>query len=293
MAGSMAKTAAAAFSIFLNGLTPSDSERSKASSHRESIRSKLDAKFGVYRMFESGSFKHGTGVSGHSDVDFFVSLKSNRPSLSDSTLSAIRSALQERFPYTHVHVSRPAVVLEFGQGYERVEVIPAYAKERVTDKEVMKFNIPGVVDEWMESTPEAHLSYVNSCNSNPQGGAKELARLAKAWKYNRNVPISSFYLEMRAAQYMDGETFIDYAQDLKRFLERLQGHELASMNDPTGHTGRIHACSSDVKRVDALSKLDTAATRATKALDEHKSGNERKAFEWWDLLFNGEFPAYY
>ncbi|MFK0250877.1 nucleotidyltransferase [Amycolatopsis azurea] len=289
----MATTASEGFNTLLGWLTPTDSERAKAASHRQSIEDKLESKFGVYRMFESGSFKHGTGVSGHSDVDYFVSLKSNRPMLSDSTLSAVRSALQDRFPFTRIHVERPAVVLEFGQGYERVEVIPAYAKERVTDKEVMKFNIPGVVDEWLESTPEAHADYVNGCNKVPKGGAKELARLVKAWKYYRNVPISSFYLEMRAAQYMEGETFLDYPQDIKRFLSRLQSHDLAAMNDPTGYTGRINACSTDTKRNDALSKLNLAVTRVTNALEEHKAGDTKKAFEWWDKLFGGHFPGYY
>jgi hypothetical protein len=143
-----------------------------------------------------------------------------------------------------------------------VEVIPAYAKVRVTDAEVMKFNIPGVVDQWLESTPEAHLKYVTDSNKSPYGGAKGLARLAKARKYYRNVPISSFYLEMRAASYMSGETYLVYAQDLYRFLSGLQSHQLAAMNDPTGYTGRINPCSSDSSKQDALSKLDRAVSRA-------------------------------
>lgn len=50
--------------------------------------------------------------------------------------------------------------------------------------------------------------------------------------------------------------------DVCPVLEKLVAHELAPMNDPSGATGRIHACSSDATREDALSKLDTAAARA-------------------------------
>lgn len=289
----MTKTVDEAFSIFIDRLIPTANERSKASSHRQTIHSKLDSAFGLYRMFESGSFKHGTGITGKSDVDYFVSLKTTRPTYASSTLSAIRDALRERFPYTYIHTSRPAVVLEFGQGYERVEIIPAYA-DLSTDNG-MRFNIPGVATEWMESTPEAHLKYVNDCNNKTgvKGGAKQLARLAKAWKYYRDVPISSFYLEMRAAQYMATQSSIIYPLDFCFFLNSLQRSSLADMNDPTGKTARIKACSSEANYKLARSKLATAAARANKAL-EHKNNNKiTEAFHQWDLVFNGKFPAYY
>lgn len=286
----MAKTAAHGFSTFLSWLSPSQTERSKASLHRESIYNKLDSRFGLYRMFQSGSFKHGTGVAGYSDVDFIASLKSNQTTYGSSTLNALRDALKERFPSTYIHVAKPAVVCEFGSGYERVEVIPAFPKGKIGDH--MRFAVPGVTEEWMFSTPEAHLTYVNGCNASPKGGAKGLARMAKAWKYYRNVPISSFYLEMRAAAYMKSEVAIVYAIDVHKFLKELQSHGLADMNDPTGSSGRIKACSSQANKTDALSKLDTAVTRAKHAWDAEGDGNSAEAFRQWDLLFAGHFPAY-
>jgi hypothetical protein len=289
----MAKTVDEAFSIFIDRLIPTANERSKASSHRQTIYNKLDTKFGLYRMFESGSFKHGTGISGKSDVDYFVSLKTSKPTYASSTLSAVRDALKERFPYTYIHTSRPAVVLEFGQGYERVEIIPAYADLSTDDG--MRFDIPGAATEWMESTPGAHLKYVNDCNNKAGvvGGAKQLARLAKAWKYYRDVPISSFYLEMRAAQYMATQSSIIYPLDFCYFLNSLQRGALADMNDPTGKTGRIRACSSEANYTIARSKLATASTRANKALEHKTNGKISEAFAQWDLVFNGKFPAYY
>jgi Second Messenger Oligonucleotide or Dinucleotide Synthetase domain len=243
-------------------------------------------------MFQSGSFSHGTGVKGNSDVDYFASLKSSRPTLSSSILSSVRAKLKERFPFTNVRVSRPAVVIEFGSGYETYEVIPAFAVGSVGGG--MKFYIPGVVDEWMESTPEAHLEFVNDCNKIPgEGYAKSFVRLVKAWKYYCNVPISSFYLEMRAAKYISEQKTVIYAHDICYFLQRLFDGGLADMNDPTGSTGRIRPCSSDATKREALSKLSTAVTRARKALDAHVADDDATAFRYWDLLFAGKFPAYY
>lgn len=288
----MAKTAIEGFDTFLRWLTPTESERAKASTHRAGIEAKLEAKFGLYRMFESGSFRYGTGVSGRSDVDLFASLKSTKPFYGSSTLSAVRDALKERYPSTSIYVRKPAVVLDFGGGYERVEVIPAYLLQSVGDH--MKYNIPGVTTEWMQSTPEAHLAYVNESNTMPKKGcAKSMARLVKAWKYYRDVPISSFYLEMRASAYIRKQSTVIYWMDICLFLEELQGVGLAAMNDPTGTTGRIEPCSSDALKRDAISKLNTAVIRARKAYNAASAGDLKTAFEQWNLLFNGEFPGYY
>lgn len=287
----MAITAESAFDTFIGWCVPSDSDREHAANHRHSIYDKLDGKYGLHRMFQSGSFSHGTGVKGLSDVDYFASLKSDRPSLGSTILSSMRGALKERFPNTEVHVSRPAVVLEFGSGYETCEIIPAYAQAKVNDD--MRFIIPGVSDEWMYSTPEQHLKYVNACNQSPvRGKAKGFARLIKAWKYYRDVPLSSFYLEMRAAKYISEQETVVYSYDLCLFLENLVSINLAAMNDPSGSTGRIEPCSSEATFRDALSKLNTAAGRARNALDYHKAGNDSNAFYYWDQLFNGKFPAY-
>jgi hypothetical protein len=290
----VAKTVDEAFNIFIDRLVPSANERSKAAAHRQTIYNRLDNKFGLYRMFESGSFKHGTGIAGKSDVDYFVSLKTTKPAYASSTLSAVRDALKERFPSTYIHTSRPAVVLEFGQGYERVEIIPAFFDASISDHEI-RYDIPGVATEWMESTPEAHLKYVNACNNKAGviGGTKKLARLAKAWKYYGNVPISSFYLEMRAAQYMATQSSIIYPLDICYFLNGLQRTLLADMNDPTGSTGRIKACSSEASYIDARSKLATAALRANKAVEMNTGARISGAFTQWDLVFNGKFPGYY
>lgn len=290
----MAKTASEGFKQFIANLTPSDAEREATASHRAAILAKLESRYSIYRMFESGSFRHGTGVHGYSDVDYFVSLKQDRPVYSSTILSSVRDALKERFPSTYIHVSRPAVVLEFGSGYERVEVIPAYAESKANG-EHMRFRIPGINDEWIWSTPEAHLDYVNGIN-NKAGiyrGAKSLARLIKSWKYERNVPVSSFYLEMRAAAYMDTQTSVSWPYDVSYFLNSLVNHQLAAMNDPTGSTGRIEPCSSDANKSDALSKLQTAANRAARALEHYRADRVSAAFDEWDLLWNGKFPAYY
>ncbi len=279
-----------AFETYLTRLVPSKTHRQTGVSHRASVKAALEARLAIYRSFETGSYKNGTGVRGHSDIDLLISLKGDRPT-SDTALRWVREALQARFPTTSVSVRRPGVVVGFGSGYETWEVIPGFLYSSAGDHHI--YSIPGITSGWIYSSPESHIGYVNRCNANPKGKAKALARLLKAWKYSCNVPISSFYLEMRAAQHVNSVDTYIHIWDFCLVLEKLDQHGLSAMNDPTGSTGRIYACGTDAQGRDALSKVSTAATRARKALTAYRNDDFITAFNYLDLLFNGNFPARY
>lgn len=229
-------------------------------------------------MFETGSLRHGTGVSGWSDADYLVSLKGEKPA-STTALNNVKSALADRFKTTAIKIRRPAVVCEFASGTETVEVVPAFTAES-------GYWIADPTGGWMKTHPKDHNAYVNEVNKKHSGAAKKLARLAKIWKYERSVPASSCYLEMRAAKYADGEKSWYLPIDLHRYLSWLHNINLAAMNDPTGLGSRFTACSSDSNRNDALSKLGTAVTRARKAREFADAQRHSEAITQYKLLFN-------
>ena len=289
----MARTVNDGFEEFLRRLVPTQAERDAGASHRTSVKAALDARLTVRNFYETGSFSHGTGIRHYSDIDALASLDHERPDSSYTALNWVKDALSARFPLTTVKIRRPAVVVEFGGGLETWEVIPAFLTGRGGSDQLV-YDIPGpsTGSAWINSAPKEHLAYVNECNEQPhKGDAKSLVRLVKAWKYYCNVPISSLYLEMRCAQHVATQSTYIHVWDVCQVLEKLERHELTAMNDPSGATGRFHACSSDTNRTDALSKLSTAATRARKALDAHNGDKPDKAFEYLDLLFGGRFPA--
>ncbi len=287
----MALTVDQGFTKFLDTLTPTAAQRTAASRHRSSVTGSIEQSLTVKRYREIGSFGHGTGVRGHADVDLLVSLY-NKPLSSDTALGWIKDALSASFPYTDVYVRRPAVVVNFAGGDERWEIVPAFLRSR-SDGDPYVYDIPGAAAGWMLSAPIEHIDWVNEINQRTgiNGGAKKLARLVKAWKYYNNVPVSSFYLEMRAAQYMATQSSFIAAWDICGLLEHLHDIQLAAMNDPRHAAGRFQACSSDAKAADALSKLKTGATRARKALDAYRDDDPALAFAYLDLLFGGRFPA--
>ena len=180
----------------------------------------------------------------------------------------------------------PAVVVPFGTtAGERHEITPAYVDSSI-------YKIPNRYDGWMHSAPSTHAGWVNEVNDRHDKKVKQLIRLVKYWNYLAGAGIRSFYLEMRVAEYARGENSIIYSYDVKRALNHMLGKELAAMQDPKGLVGYFYPCS-DAQKPVALSRLDTAVTRAQKAIDAEAAGNIATAFDWWDKLFLGKYPADY
>jgi len=186
-------------------------------------------------------------------------------------------------------------VIEFGNGSETWEAIPAFAAGRRDDDNVLLYEIPGPETGWMESAPDAHVSYVNEVNniSKISGAAKNLARLAKAWKYYNEIPVSSFYLEMRAAEYISTEQTHIPVWDICGLLKRLDQIRLAPMKDPKTVAGQFNACATPAKHEEAVAKLRRGANRARKAVEAYHDEDMPEVFYYLDLLFGGNFPSRY
>jgi hypothetical protein len=212
--------------------------------------------------------------------------------MSTSSLVKVRSALDARFPNTGVAVNCPAVVVPFGTRKSEVtEIVPA---DYVGESNGFKvYEIEDCSGGWMKASPDAHNAYVKAVDDKLGGKVKPLIRFLKAWKFFRAVPISSFYLELRVAKYAADEKAIVYDLDVRNVLKQLWDGQLANMQDPMGISGYIPACKSAATRAEALSKLETAYTRAEKARGAATSENISEAFYWWRLLYNDEFPNYY
>jgi len=290
----MPRTIAEGFRDFLTKLTPSGLESEAAKNHRYSIKTRLEKDFDyVPRFTRIGSFGNGTSISGYSDVDYLACLPTKHLTANSTySLQKVRDSLDARFSNTGVHVNCPAVVCPFGNS-------PSESTEIVTADDVGESNGYKVYDiadcagGWMKASPDAHKAYVASINEKLADKVKPLIRFIKAWKCFREVPISSFYLELRIAKYASDEKNIIYEFDVRNVFKLLWDAQLASMQDPMGVSGYISACSTETKKQDALSKVGTAYSRADKAREESRKENISDAFYWWRLLYNESFPTYY
>jgi hypothetical protein len=263
----------------LQAFTPSPTEFDAARGHRKTIEARLKDDLGAYSLIETGSLSHGTAVSRASDADYFAWLPGPKPS-ARRALEMVRNSLNYRFSSTNFRVSSPAVVCTFASTARSVEIIPAFMNGDYS------YSIPDPQNgEWMESNPKNHLEYVSNVNAKHNGQVKKMIRLLKAWKYQKNVPISSFYLEMRGAKHSAEQSTFIILWDLCLTLETMASNGLASMNDPTKTGPRFNACSTEYNRSIALSKTQTAAAHARKALDAYRANHHNIAISELKLLF--------
>jgi len=291
----MAKTLEQGFETFLSRLVPLTSEHDIAKSHKDSVKSCLENNFECHSFFEIGSFGNETGVRHFSDTDYFAAIPANNL-YNDSayTLRKVKEALQDTFWSTEgIAVNAPAVIVPFGQyASETLEITPCKFNEIVETPVGKKssYDIPDFDGGWMQSSPLAHNAYVKREDERLSYKLKPLIKLIKAWKFYNNVPISSFYLELRTTKYAEGKTTIVYDIDLKNVIKILVEKELPSMQDPMGISGYVKACSSTLKYLDALSKAKTGFVRTEKAVGKRES-NLDDCFYWWNLFYNYEFPS--
>jgi hypothetical protein len=289
----MVKTIEEGFREFHGRLTPTVTESEAAKRHRESIKSCLESNFGVTNFFRSGSFGNGTSIRGYSDVDYFAVIpRENLSNDSSYTLRKVKEALDNRFPNTGVMVRTPAVVVPFGKdALETTEIVPAdYLRKN--DYGYNIYDIPDYEGGWMKSSPSAYAKWLTDINETLSNKVKPLVRFLKAWKYYLNVPILSFYLEVKITKYAAGENSIVYSIDIRRILNELNNN-LSAIRDPLGISGNIIPCTTEYKKEDAISKLNTALSRANNAIEEERKDNIKDAFDWWNILTDYNFPSYY
>ena len=289
----MLRTVDEGFRDFLKKLTPSNRETVAAKRHRASIQQCIDVNFQLGRFWRTGSFGNGTSISGYSDVDYMASISGTSLHWRSSvSLAKLSQALATRFPNTGVRTSCPAVLVPFGaDASEATEVTPAHYLRASDGFHI--YDIPDCSDGWTKASPDTHNTYVREADQRLSNKVKPLIRFIKAWKYFQNVPISSFYLELRIAKYASNKNSIVYSIDVHEVFALLDRVGLARIQDPMGVSGYVSPCRSDSELSTAKSRLTTALSRARKAREAEKVGHVKDAFDWWDKLFAYKFPGYY
>lgn len=287
-----------AFESFLKRLKPTATEHNKVKIHKKTVHKCLKNRLNCKSFFDIGSYGNGTAVRHHSDTDYFALLPSDElHHKSKIALREIKEALQVTFSTTrNIKVKSPVIQIPFGQlASETMEITPCYFCGLVytplnnNSKSFPKYGIPSGNGQWIYSSPKAHNYYVELQNKRFNGKLKSLIRFVKAWKYYNNVPIHSFYLELCATKYAESEESIFYGVDLKLFFQYLSDMDLDDIDDPMQVSGFIEASSTELKRIEALSKLSTALSRANRAVEFERKGKTTEAIDCWHKLFNGKF----
>lgn len=243
------------FDRYLASRAPTDFHRAEVRRYRERVRGIIAERHSLMGFFQSGSFQHGTAVMPYSDVDYIARIHfEDRPGSSNTILNNLRDLLKGQLWEATVTVSRPTVTLNFPGLLPYYEITPAYL-ERGTSDENRVLLIPAPGGGWREAAPQAHTKFVADLDRKHGGDVRETARLLKAWKYEHSVSISSFYLEMRAAEYGKNNDSVYPLTAIRSTVTTLVNQGLPAMNDPARLVSRISACSSESARASAMTDL--------------------------------------
>ncbi|MEE8392062.1 MAG: nucleotidyltransferase [Anaerolineae bacterium] len=253
----------------------------------------LDGNFGLYAFFLGGSLLSDTRIRGHGGVDYFASIGDDRlPDDSDAFLIEVGRALDECFPGEGVTVKAPAIIVPIGSNDGGVvRIVPAKLAGQTSTGHRL-YAVADGMGGWMTSSPDAHSDYIASVDLNLDGKLRPLICLLKAWKYFRDVPVSSFYLELRCAAHADGEKMIVYTVDLRNVLDLLWDDQFADVQDPKGISGHVSARLTYAGKKAAISKLRTALYHTSRAQEAAAEGRVEESFLYWNRVFNGYFPPY-
>ncbi len=290
----MVSTVGDGFEEYLRRLAPLDTEMRAAQAHYKSVESSLRNNLPGAKLIPTGSFGNGTALKRYSDADYFVIIPRGLVGTdSADVLQRVRATLKGTFPRTGVAVRTPAVIVPFGiGGSESIDVVPALSVAKTSQGHAI-YDIPDRGGHWMRSSPVAHKAYVTALDNAHAHRVKRLVMLVKAWKAYWNVPMLSFYLEMRVARYAETVKTIDYGRGIEMVLGSMVGPSgLATLRDPMEIAGSIRPCTTAAQEKQALTKVRRGLTRVREARRREASGNVEKAFERWNLFFNSSFPAY-
>jgi hypothetical protein len=279
----------ATLASFAEGLAPPAFDRTTVSERRRILEDAAKANTSCVGFFESGSWSHGTSIKGKSDVDYMAFIPSSaRPVLPSTALASMKTALDgAHWSISSLRISSPTVKVAF-YNPPNFEVVPAYYDRECGGVDV--FRIPGPNDVWIESIPSAHNNYVSEINDRLSKRLKPLVRLVKAWKYEHQVPVSSFYLEMRTARAMSDETTIVYDIDLRSIFRALVLGQMRDMNDPLGIVSRIPSTSSETNRAAALRAAETASSHLELAKAAQEASDRAAYWRNMTAVFDYNYP---
>lgn len=203
-----------------------------------------------------GSRAKGTAVAGATDLDIFVSLKSNTP----YTLEQIYERLFLWATNHHWIPRRQNVSIGINYLGVKIDIVPGRLQEGfVYYHSLWKRK----AHTWTQTAPGIHISKIRD------SGRTQEIRAIKIWRQNHGLDFPSFYLELTVLDALHGCGW-DLASNVQRVLGYIADHlEAAAVLDPA-NTGNV------------VSDELTAAEKKTIAEQAQHSFDERSwLFTLW------------
>ena len=184
----------------------------------------------------SGSYAKRTAVKGSTDVDMFISLKSDTP----MTLEEIYNSLHERLTQDGYTVRKQNVSIGVTLDGMSLDLIPARKQSGNTNYHSLWKNKQKT---WIQTNISNHIDKIKN------SGRIDEIKITKIWRNLNNLEFPSFYLELSLLEALHGKNIGDLASNVLHILNYLsKDFTKASIVDPANSNNIISEEISDLKK---------------------------------------------
>jgi hypothetical protein len=284
------------FGTLLTRIQPLATEVAASYAHADSVKARLAACFELKKFYVVGSHARQSAIRSYSDVDYFMVLSRNEVRWggsyvqSSTVLDRLREELSDRFWQTRISRDGQAIVMNFGNGVNAVDVVPGFFGEMGPKWPV--YLIPDGSGWWMPTNPEVHSRYIREADQSAGGKLRRTVQLLKFWRECRQprIPLSSIHLELVLANECCCIGPQTYSSCLTSAWQVLADRACRALRDPLQIAGTIPVAKTTAQQEYVLSSVLFARDHGIAALSAEDDGDSLEARRQWDIVFNGAFP---
>lgn len=288
------------FRTLLGRLQPTATQIANLQRHGDAIKVCLTTHLALHSVKYIGSHTRDTAIAISSDLDVLAIFPRSEATYggryvsSTTMLDRVRTALQARYQHTDISRDRQAIVLRFTDD-SVVDVVPAIFEGMRVVNQVNRpvYLIPDGDGGWMSTSPEAHAQFITQAHVPSGGKFPACIQLMKYWRECRSpsVPIRSFHLELLFASEATFSQVGSYQNCLFEAFRLLHARECRAVQDPLGISGLVGSAQTNSQVATNRNHVGHALDKTIQAIGAERAGNQRDAHYYWNLVFNGNFPA--
>lgn len=266
------------------------------STRQQSVRAAVENGLDVLDSFLSDSYSCQTLIAPlkQADIDIILILTlkyfhnyNGQNGGQAGLLDLLKRVLKRTYPNTpDISRNGQAVTIQFTDFV--VDVVPAF------NRQGGGYLIPNSITQaWLSTDPKKHVQIWSAANQSHNGDLVPLIKMLKAWNRTTSTFLRSFHLEMMALEAINKVTISDFPSGARYVFEKGRDYVTKKNPDPAGYGDDVGGyLNTDEKVKNAVSRFDTAYTRALKAEDLARRGYVADAVGMWRMVFGDYFPAY-
>ncbi|MGH6727039.1 MAG: SMODS domain-containing nucleotidyltransferase, partial [Pseudolabrys sp.] len=278
------------FTRLLGELTITASQREDGQTKQVSVRSCLNRHYWCVGSETSnsmliGSWGKDTRLRPPRDVDIlfllpasvYVRFQVREGNRQSQLLQEVKDVLAQTYTQTTMRGDGQVVLIPFNS--TPVEVAPGF---RCRDGSIIVCDTNGG-GRYITSTAEAEASDLSASDALWNGNTRALARMAKRWQREHNVPLKSFQIERLAVHFLQGWSYSHqnvfyYDWMIRDFFAYLIRYANGTLTMPG--TGEV------VPLGDAwLNRAEQAYSHAVEACNHERDNHEASAGQEWQAIF--------